>query len=173
MKMLCYEFQDLEPSVLSLLRSSADELAPLLCARMDEIFADAGAAVVAGRPHNNRACKYVLNLMANVFNVPSLACSVGVGKCGRIQSDGRWVGGSVDGYRAMGGGCGEVWSDTERWEVGGGGGASSGGQRVDHAVAGVFGGCGEVWTDTERWEVGGEGALHLVANVLIMPLLAC
>lgn len=82
MKLLCYEFQELDPTVLGLLKGSVDELVTVLCGRMDEIFAHAGASVVAGRPHNNRACKYVLNLMANVFNVPSLACSVSVGAVG-------------------------------------------------------------------------------------------
>ncbi|KAG1659479.1 hypothetical protein FOA52_005506 [Chlamydomonas sp. UWO 241] len=77
MKLLCYEFQDLDPAVLALLKESVDELVLVLCDRMDEIFSVAGACVAAGAPHNNRACKYVLNLMANVFNVPSLACSVG------------------------------------------------------------------------------------------------
>ena len=38
-----------------------------------QIFSQAGDCVVKGQDHNNRACKYILNFMANIFNLASLA----------------------------------------------------------------------------------------------------
>ena len=53
------------PSLLN--PSSSPPLPPL------QIFSHSGDAVAAGQPHNGRACKYVLNFMANVFNMAPLA----------------------------------------------------------------------------------------------------
>ncbi len=41
-----------------------------------QVFDHAGASISAGQPHNSRACKYVLNLVAGVFNIPALASAV-------------------------------------------------------------------------------------------------
>ncbi|GAX77872.1 hypothetical protein CEUSTIGMA_g5314.t1 [Chlamydomonas eustigma] len=77
MKLLCYEFQDMHPTVFNLFKQNINPLVELLCDRMDEIFGHAGQAVVIGQQHNNRACKYVLNFMANIFNMAPLASSTG------------------------------------------------------------------------------------------------
>lgn len=50
MKLLCYEFQDLDARVFKLFKESVDTLVELLCACMDEIFAHAGDSVAAGVP---------------------------------------------------------------------------------------------------------------------------
>lgn len=120
MKLLCYEFQDMPPLILELLKANIDFLVDRLCDRMDEVsavsicssalrfslvrlrfcdltwlplmatatpgppdafilvpiqkvFACAGEAVVSGQPQPQRACKYVLNFMANIFNLAPLA----------------------------------------------------------------------------------------------------
>ena len=67
MKLLCYEFQDLDARVFKLFKESVDTLVDLLCARMDEIFAHAGDSVAAGVP-------------------VSMGGAGGVGKCGEVRS---------------------------------------------------------------------------------------
>lgn len=54
MKFLCYEFQDMHPTVMSLFHEHLNPLVEILCVRMDEIFGHAGEAVSAGLPHNGR-----------------------------------------------------------------------------------------------------------------------
>jgi hypothetical protein len=38
-----------------------------------QIFSHAGECVASGQEYNSRACKYVLNFMANIFNLAHLA----------------------------------------------------------------------------------------------------